>query len=200
MTIGLAPRHGWGRAAYRPSPHSHVNRAARLLWSLTWLLLFRPSPKPLHGWRRILLRAFGARLGRKVSVHASARVWAPWNLEMGDFSSLAPFVDCYCVDRVRLGRCVTVSQYSFICTAGHDIDSPDMRLTTAPVTLEDHVWIAADAFVAPGVRIAAGAVVGARASVFADVPAWTVVGGNPARPLRMRSRSVATAPARGAQA
>jgi putative colanic acid biosynthesis acetyltransferase WcaF len=193
MTIGVADRHVRSRVAYRPSPHSRANRAVRLLWSLVWLLLFRPSPKPLHAWRRALLRLFGARLGQGVVVHASVRVWAPWNLEMGDFSSLAPFVDCYCVDRMRLGRCVTVSQYSFLCTASHDSESADMRLTMAPITLGDHVWIAADAFIAPGVTVAEGAVVGARASAFRDVAAWTVVAGNPAKPLRMRSHAVADA-------
>jgi putative colanic acid biosynthesis acetyltransferase WcaF len=193
MIVDVVDKHVRSRVAYRPSPHSRANRAVRLLWSLVWLLLFRPSPKPLHAWRRALLRLFGARLGQDVIVHASARIWAPWNLEMGDFSSLAPFVDCYCVDRIRLGRCVTVSQYSFLCTASHDIESPDMRLTTAPITLGDHVWIAADAFVGPGVTVAAGAVVGARASAFRDVPAWTVVAGNPAKRLRMRSRTVANA-------
>jgi putative colanic acid biosynthesis acetyltransferase WcaF len=199
MIIDAVDKHVRSRVAYRPSPHSRTNRAARLLWSLAWLLLFRPSPKPLHAWRRALLRLFGARLGQGVVVHASARVWAPWNLEMGDFSSLAPFVDCYCVDRIRLGRCVTVSQYSFLCTASHDIESPDMRLTRAPITLGDHVWIAADAFVGPGVTVAAGAVVGARASAFRDVPAWTVVAGNPAKPLRMRSRTIADALMRAAE-
>jgi putative colanic acid biosynthesis acetyltransferase WcaF len=191
VTIDLAERHGLAQGRYRPSPHTRANRWARLLWSAAWLLLFRPSPKPLHAWRRGLLRLFGARLGRGAVVHASARIWAPWNLEMGEFSSLAPFVECYCVDRVRLGRRVTVSQYGFLCTASHDVESPDMRLTTAPVTLEDDAWVAARAFVGPGVTVAAGAVVGACAAVFKDVPAWTVVGGNPARPLRARGRAVA---------
>jgi putative colanic acid biosynthesis acetyltransferase WcaF len=178
-------------APYRPSPHSHTNRIARLTWTLVWIVLFRPSPKPLHAWRRMLLRLFGARLGHGAVVHASARVWAPWNLEMGEFSSLAPFVDCYSVAPIRLGRCVSVSQYSFLCTASHDIDAADMPLTTAPIVLADHVWIAADVFVAPGVRIGEGAVAAARSSVFKDVPEWTVVAGNPAKPLRTRSRAVA---------
>lgn len=177
--------------AYRPSPHTRSNRAVRALWSLVWLLLFRPSPKPLHSWRRCLLRLFGSRLGHGVVVHASARVWAPWNLEMGDHSSLGPFVDCYCVDRICLGRCVTVSQYSFLCAASHDIEAPDMPLITAPIVLCDHVWIAADAFVAPGVTVGEGAVVAARTSVFRAVPAWTVVAGNPAKTLRLRGRAVA---------
>jgi putative colanic acid biosynthesis acetyltransferase WcaF len=191
VVIDASHRHVRGRITYRPSSHSLANRGARLLWSVVWLLLFRPSPKLLYGWRRALLRLFGAQLGRGVHVHASVRVWAPWNLEMGDFSWLGPFVDCYCVDRIRLGRYVSVSQYSFLCTASHDIDSPDMRLTTAPIELADHVWIAADAFVGPGVTVAAGAVVGARTSAFKDVPAWTVVVGNPARPLRIRDQAVA---------
>lgn len=194
VSLDIANLQVAARGRYRPSPHSRANRTARLLWGLTWRLLFRPSPKPFHAWRRALLRLFGARLAEGAVVHASVRIWAPWNLEMGAFSSLAPFVECYCVDRIRIGRYVTVSQYAFLCTASHDIDAPDMPLTTSPVTLADHVWVAARAFVGPGVTLGAGAVVGACAAVFKDVPAWTVVAGNPAKPLRTRSRAVATRP------
>ncbi|MFC7397084.1 putative colanic acid biosynthesis acetyltransferase [Chelatococcus sp. GCM10030263] len=180
---------------YRPSPHSLANRAARALWGTVWLVLFRPSPKPCHGWRRMLLRLFGARIGRGAVVHASARIWGPWNLEMGAFACLSHRVDCYAVDRIRIGACATVSQYSFLCAASHDIDAPDMPLIHAPITIGDHAWVAADAFVGPGVTIGEGAVVGARASVFRSVPPWTVVAGNPARAMRMRSRAVKDGPA-----
>lgn len=183
------------RARYRPSPHSFRNKLGRAAWGVTWLVLFRPSPKPLHAWRRLLLRAFGARLGRHATVHASVRVWAPWNLQMGDHSCLSPGVDCYAVDKVMIGARATVSQYSFLCTASHDPDSADMTLITAPITIGDHAWVAADAFVGPGVCIGEGAVVGTRASVFRDVPPWLIVVGNPARPLRQRSRAVAAASA-----
>ena len=182
---------GRPQEATRPSPHSAANKMARMAWGVVWLLLYRPSPKPLHGWRRFLLRLFGARVGRSAVVHPSARIWAPWNLEIGEFGCLSPGVDCYSVDRIRIGRLATVSQYSFLCTAGHDIDSENMALTTAPITIEDHAWVAADAFVGPGVVVGEGAVVGARASVFKSVPPWTVVVGNPARAIRSRSRAVA---------
>lgn len=174
----------------KPSPLRLSNRLARAMWATMRMCLFQPSPKPLHGWRRLLLRSFGAHIGQGVAVHASARIWAPWNLEMGDFSCLGPNVDCYSVSPIRIGAYVTVSQYSFLCSASHDIDSRDMTLVTAPVTLKDHVWVAADAFVGPGVTVHEGAVVGARASVFKDVPPWSVVGGNPARVLRARSRAI----------
>lgn len=176
---------------FRPSPFSLRNRLARLLWGTVWLFLFRPSPKPFHAWRRGLLRLFGARIASSANIHASARIWAPWNLEMSDHSCLSFGVDCYDVAPVRIGRYATVSQYSFLCTASHDIDDADMALVSAPITVEDHGWVAADVFVGPGVVIGEGAVIGARASVFKSVPPWTVMVGNPARQAGTRSRAVA---------
>ncbi len=168
------------------SPHSFRNKVARAIWGLAWLLLYRPTPKPLHGWRRGILRLFGARIGLGAHPHASAKIWAPWNLEMGDHSCLSPQVDCYCVAPVKIGAHATVSQYSFLCTATHDIEDPEMRLVTKPIHIGDGAWIAAGAFIKPGVNVGEGAVVGARACVFKDVPPWTVVGGNPAHPIKQR--------------
>jgi putative colanic acid biosynthesis acetyltransferase WcaF len=179
-------------ARFRPSPHALANRLCRSLWGITWLFLFRPSPKPLHAWRRLLLRLFGAGIGEHVVVHPSARIWGPWNLVMGPHSCLSPHVDCYSVDSIRIGAFATVSQYSFLCTASHDPDTPDMRFTTAPIIIGDHAWIAADVFVGPGVTIGEGAVVGVRSTVLKNTPPWTVVAGKPARLLRKRSRAVAT--------
>lgn len=168
------------------SAHSTLNKIARTLWGIVWLFLYRPTPRCLHGWRRLLLRCFGAKIGRGTFPYASVKIWAPWNLEIGDHSALAEEVDCYCVDRVVIGSHVTVSQYSFLCTASHDYEDPHMALITAPITIGDGAWVAADAFIGPGVNIGEGAVVAARASVFRDVPPWTVVAGNPARVIKQR--------------
>jgi putative colanic acid biosynthesis acetyltransferase WcaF len=105
---------------------------------------------------------------------------------MDDYSCLGDHVDCYCVDRIKLGPHVTVSQYSYLCAASHDYQDPRMRLTTAPIEIGAGAWVAADAFIGPGVKIGEGAVVGARSSVFKDVEPWTVVAGNPARFLKKR--------------
>jgi len=170
-----------------PSPHSVGNRAARLAWSVVWAVLFRPSPRFCHWWRRLLLRLFGARLGRRVHVYPSCRIWAPWNLEVGDYGCLADNVDCYCVAAVSVGAHSTVSQYSYLCSATHDPADPTFRLVAAPITIADQAWVCADVFVGPGVSIGQGAVVGARASVFDDVPPWTIVGGTPARFIKHRT-------------
>lgn len=162
------------------------NKFARALWQMVWLICYRPSPTPVHGWRCFLLRLFGARLGHGVHPYPSARIWAPWNLEMGDHACLGEGVDCYCVAPIRIGAHSTVSQYSFLCSASHDYGRMCMPLITAPICVGEHVWITADVFVAPGVTIGDGAVIGARSSVFDDVPPWVVVKGNPARVVKKR--------------
>lgn len=170
-----------------PSPHPFSNKMGRVLWRTVWLLFFRPSPRVLHGWRRVLLRLFGARLGYKARVYPSAIIWAPWNLEMGEHSCLGDYVDCYSVDRITLGPHATVSQYSYLCSAGHDYTDPRMPLTTAPITIAQGAWVAADVFIGPGVTVGDGAVVGARSSVFKNVAPWTVVAGNPVRVIKQRT-------------
>ena len=167
-----------------PSPHSYRNRAGRALWTMVWWVLFRPSPRPFHAWRRGLLRLFGATVERGAHPYPSAAVWAPWNLTMREGSSLADHVDCYSVDRVTLESHATVSQYSYLCTASHDYTMAVRPMVTAPIRIGRRAWVAADAFVGPGVTIGEGAVVGARASVFRSVEPWTVVGGTPARVIK----------------
>lgn len=162
------------------------NKIARMVWQAVWLLLYRPTPRPFHAWRRLILRLFGARLGRSVHPYPSARIWAPWNLEMGDYACISEHVDCYCVDRIYIGAHATVSQYSFLCSASHDYTRADMPLVTAPIEIGERAWITADVFVGPGVTIGEGAVVTARSSVFRDIPSWVVASGNPAAPRKPR--------------
>lgn len=78
------------------APPSFRNKMARALWGVVWLFLFRPTPKPFHWWRCLLLRLFGAKIGKPAYVYPSSRIWAPWNLEMGVHSTLADGVNCYC--------------------------------------------------------------------------------------------------------
>lgn len=173
-----------------PSSLSRCNKLKRLLWTVVEVLLFRTSPYPAFGWRRMLLRSFGAKIGRRCNIHSTVRIWAPWNLEMDDHSCLGPRVDCYSVDKITIGAHATVSQDAFLCTASHDISSPRMPLTTRPIVLGCASWVTARAFIGPGVTIGEGAVVAAVAVVVKDVPAWTVVGGNPA--LFIKNRRIRT--------
>ena len=169
-----------------PSSLSLGNRILRGLWGLVYLLAFRPSPKPLHSWRRFLLRMMGARIAHDAVIHPSVRIWAPWNLTMHPFACLAPYVDCYSVGPVVIGEHATVSQYSYLCGASHDYTRLTLPLVPGPIMIGAHAWICADVFVGPGVTIGEGAVVGARSSAYKSVEPWTVVAGNPARFLKRR--------------
>jgi putative colanic acid biosynthesis acetyltransferase WcaF len=106
---------------------------------------------------------------------------------MGAHSCLSNDVDCYSVDTVVLGEFATVSQQAMLCTATHDYNDPEFKLVTKPIVIGPRAWIGARTFVGPGVEVGEGAVVGATSSVFRDVAAWTVVGGNPARVLKIRT-------------
>ena len=167
----------------QPLKHQELttqHKILRLIWNFVWLFLYRPTPRILHKWRCLLLKMFGAKLGKGVHPYPSARIWAPWKLEMGDYSCLGEYVDCYCVDSVIIGSYSTVSQYSYLCTASHDYRDVNMPLFTAPITIGDRAWITADVFVAPGISIGDGSVVLARSSVFDNVPPFVVFKGNPA--------------------
>jgi putative colanic acid biosynthesis acetyltransferase WcaF len=166
-------------------PHGWKNKAGRLLWNGVYVLLFRPSPVILTGWRRWLLIIFGAKLG-KTWVHPKARIWAPWTLVIGDDVYIDREVNLYSTFGIEIGDRVIVSAGTVLCTPSHDYQVPDYPLIGSPIKIDDDCWISAEAFILPGVHIGKGAVVGARALVSKDVEPWTVVAGNPARPVKPR--------------
>lgn len=180
-----------------PAPRLDIarNRAARNYGAREWAAraawaagrwLFRASPPPCHAWRALLLRVFGARVGRHVRLAASARIRHPWNLALGDWCAVGEDARIYNLGKIDIGARATVSQGAHLCAGTHDPADPAMRLLKPPVTVGPDAWVCADAFVGPGVTVGAGAVVAARAVAVRDVPPWTVAAGNPARVVKPR--------------
>lgn len=169
---------------------NHLGRkhqVIRLVWGIIWTLGASWLPRSIgSGWKRFLLKLFGAKIHSTAVVYSSVKIYMPCNLIMEEYSCLASNVDCYNVNIVKIGKHSTVSQKAFLCTASHDIYNAKNPLLTAPIIIKDQAWVAADAFVGMGVTIGQGAVVGARAAVFKDVADWTVVGGNPAKFIKKR--------------
>jgi len=171
----------------RRSPPSTADKGRRGLWKVIWALFCIPTPAPFHAWRAFILRLFGATVEEGVRVYSSARIWAPWNLTLKARACLGPGVDCFNVAPVSIGEDATVSQRAFLCTASRDYRDPAFGLLVGAITIDPRSWVAAEAYVGPGVRVGAGAVVAARAVVIRDVVPNTVVGGNPARPISVVS-------------
>lgn len=159
----------------------------RFLWNLVWLLLFRPTPRwALNKWRIFLLKLFGANIKKGARVLPSCKIWAPWNLTLGEYSAIAEDVDCYCVDKIIIGNRVSISQRTYLCSASHDISSLRLPLITKPIIIEDFSWICAECFISPGVTIKEGSVIAARSVLIKDSTSWEVYAGNPAKVIKKR--------------
>lgn len=165
------------------SPWTFGERLGRVLWTIVESTLFRWSPRPCYRWRNFLLRRFGAKVHPKARIRPTVTVEIPWHLTIGPNTSVGDCAVLYCLGPITLGARVSISQYAHLCAGTHDHTHPDLPLLRPPIVIEDDVWIAADAFVGPGVRIGAGTVVGARSAVFNDLPAWKICVGTPAKPI-----------------
>lgn len=158
----------------------------RVLWGIG-KLAFRLTPRPCFGLRRGILRLFGAKLGSNVNIYSSALIYYPWNLEVGDDSSIGEWALVYNLGPVCIGARSTISQRVHLCAGTHDYRDVTMPLLKPPIVIGDEVWVCADAFVGPGVQVADRAIVAATATVVKDVAEEQVVGGNPAKLLKTRS-------------
>ena len=176
------------RNPYRKTVVSASDRLRRMVWNVACSLLYCSSPNFMFGWRRVLLRCFGATIERGAHPYPTAKIWAPWNLWLGEDACLGPDVDCYNVAAVKILAGAIVSQGAFLCTASHDYRDPLFPLITAPITISDGSWICARAFIGPGVNVGARAVVAACSVVTGDVPANYVVGGNPVTVIKSDGR------------
>ncbi len=156
------------------------------LWWFTDFFLFKPSPQIMYGWRRFLLRLFGAKIGKKVIIRPSATITYPWKVTIGDYSWIGDDVVLYSLGEIEIGNNVVISQKSYLCAASHDYTKEDFPIWAKKITIEDECWLATDVYVAPGITIGKGTVVGARSNVFKDLPPGKVCVGSPARPIKDR--------------
>jgi putative colanic acid biosynthesis acetyltransferase WcaF len=157
------------------------------LWWLVQALLFHPSPQVFYGWRRFLLRAFGARVGKGVLVRPSVTVTYPWKLTLGDWSWVGDHATLYSLGEIAIGESAVVSQHVYLCAGSHDYAWITFDLVATPIRVEPEAWLAAHVFVGPGVTVGRGAVVGACSVVLKDVPEGMVCAGNPLQVLHARA-------------
>jgi len=170
------------------------NQIGRVLWTACWLLLYRPSPRPLHAWRSLLLRIFGATMGPNCHFYPGSRIWAPWNLVCADQVTAANGAEIYNPVPMYFGSHAIVSQDAYLCGATHDYDDPAFPLIAFSMTIGAYAWICARASVGPGVQVGEGAVLGLGAIATRNLEPWTVYGGSPAIRIKQRVQTHPSAP------
>jgi len=156
------------------------------MWWFVQAVFFNTSPQFMYGWRRFILRLFGAEIGKNVIIRPSVKITYPWKVKIGDYSWIGDDVTLYSLGEIEIGKNTVISQKSYICTGSHDMYSEKFDIFAKKITIKDGCWVATDVFVAPGVVIENDVVVGARSSVFKTLPKNTVCIGNPAKLIKKR--------------
>jgi putative colanic acid biosynthesis acetyltransferase WcaF len=156
------------------------------IWWIVQASLFKLSPQVMYGWRRFLLRCFGAEIGKGVIIRPSAQITYPWKVKIGDYSWIGDEVVLYSLGDIIIGNNTVISQKSYICTGTHDYTKADFPILGKKIIIGDECWLATDVFVSPGVTINNGAVIGARSTVIKDLESNSVYVGSPVRFIKKR--------------
>jgi putative colanic acid biosynthesis acetyltransferase WcaF len=171
---------------YHSPSFSLGQRLLRVLWNICWLLFYRSSPRPMHAWRSMLLRLFGAKMGPNCHFYPGARIWAPWNLVCEDSVTAGDGAEIYNPAPLYFGSHAIVSQGAYICGATHDFNDPAFPLLAYSMSIGAYAWVCARASVGPGVDMGEGAVLGLGSVATRDLEPWTVYAGVPATKVKER--------------
>lgn len=175
---------------YTTPVFSTWNKVKRVLWQLTWAIFCKWTPPPFFLWRNFIIRFFGAKIGKKVNIYPTCKIWAPWLLTMEDSSCIGPGAEVYNPDGCFIGKWAIVSQDAYLCGATHDFNSENFTYIKKRIVIEDYVWICAKAVVLPGVKCQEGAVLGAAAVASKDLESWSVYAGSPAKFIKKRTNFI----------
>ena len=169
-----------------PKDFRNRNQYIVQLWWLVQSTFFAMSPQFMYSWRNWLLRCFGAKVGKKVIIRPTVRITYPWKVSIGDHSWIGDHAELYSLGEIEIGSNSVISQNTYLCTGSHDFTKETFDIYAQKITIEDEVWVASDVFVAPGITIKKGAVVGARSTVLNDIPEGMICYGYPAKPVKPR--------------
>ena len=156
------------------------------IWWAVQKIIFNNTPQFMYGLRTLLLRFFGAKIGKNVLIRPSVKITYPWKVSIGNNSWIGDDVVLYSLGEIRIGENSVISQKSYVCTGDHDYNDENFRIRSKPTIIEDEVWIATDCYISPGITIGRGSVIGARSSVFKNMPSNYVCIGSPCKPIKKR--------------
>ena len=165
------------------------DRGASFLVEASWIFIMGilfSTWLPGSSWRVVLLKLYGAKIGRGVVIKPHVKIKFPWKVRIGEHSWIGESVWIDNVAKVSIGNNVCISQGAYLCTGNHNWKSEEFELCAQAIDIEDKVWIGAFSKLAPGITVCEGAVLGLGSVATSDLDSWTIYHGVPALKLRER--------------
>lgn len=156
------------------------------LWRIVEDTIFRHSFKCISCWRVMLLKLFGAKIGKRCYISNRAIFVKPWNLVMGNHSSIDDYVFIQNAADITFGNYVSVAKYVKFVTDGHDLTARTFKWIGSPIKIENGVFIGLGSYISKNVKIGQMAAIGANSFVLKDIPENTIAWGNPAMAHKQR--------------
>lgn len=177
----------WSLSSYNQDDYDRGrNNFVIIFWWIIQATIFRFSFHNMYEFRAILLRCFGADIGKGTKIRSSAKFTYPWKVKIGDYSWVGDQVTFYSLDNIVIGSNTIISQNSYLCTGTHDIRDSSFKLITKPVYVGDCCWVATDCFIHPGIRINDNSIISAKSNVLKDTERGFIYAGNPAKKIKKR--------------
>ena len=165
---------------YDNSWYNPGNFLKRILWYCSNIIFFNNQILFPSFLKRIILRIFGAKIGKNVIFMQNINIKYPWNLEIGDFSWIGEGVWIQSLGKIKIGKNVCISQFSSIITGSHNYKKNNFDLIVKDVVINDGVWIGAFAIVVPGVKCDVNSVLAVSSVATIDLKENSIYQGNPA--------------------
>jgi maltose O-acetyltransferase len=163
-----------------------IRRIRTVFWEFVCFKLNLDGHIPSHYFRRFCYRICGIKIGKGSTIHMGAHFYYPPNILIGQDSIIGEGIVLDGRDKLVIGNHVDIASDVMIYNAQHDTHDENFKAITAPVAIEDYVFIGPRVIILPGVTIKKGAVVGAGAVVTKDVEEFKIVGGVPAKEIGER--------------
>jgi putative colanic acid biosynthesis acetyltransferase WcaF len=136
--------------------------------------------------KHVLLRLFGAKVGKGLVIKTKVRIKNPWRLTIGDNCWIGESVWIDNLEEVSVGSNVSISQGAMLLTGNHDYTISSFPYRLGKIVLEDGVWVGAQSVVCPGITCKSHAILTVNSVATKNLEAWSIYAGNPATFIRQR--------------
>ncbi len=156
------------------------------LWYFVNVLFLMNPLNPISRLKVLLLRMFGAKVGKGVVIKPSVNIKYPWLLEIGDYTWIGEHVWIDNLAKVKIGANCCLSQGAMLLCGNHNYKLETFDLIVKPITLEDGAWVGAMSTVCPGVTLKSHAILTVDSVATETLEAYSLYKGNPAVKIRDR--------------